>query len=198
MKPPILNQPIDPLEQLKQRVARGIMERGQNSREVALPEFYATEFGDWTKKGRIPKPHFVPVGKRIVILQDPEERISAGGIIIPDATATKVRPTTGVVIGWGNGYDPDHPLWDEWEYHTAAEQPHWRCIYAIGDRVIWGRYHGDTRIGTTVEPDWWDEGEDQDQEVPVIVIHVKDVLGLAERGAFTALKAEIDELIAED
>jgi co-chaperonin GroES (HSP10) len=173
-----------------------IAEMARNARSVALPKAYEEDFSvDWTKKGRLPKPHFIPNGKRIVILQEPEERISKGGILIPDQSATKYRPTVGVVIGLGTGYDPEHPLWDEWE--RSEEElltPPWRCPFKVGDRVVWGRYHGDVRVKTTVEPEWFDEGEDPEEGVPVIIIHVKDVLGFAGGLKIDALRSEIDEL----
>jgi hypothetical protein len=50
------------------------------------------------------------------------------------------------------------------------------------------------RVKTTVEPEWFDEGEDPEEGVPVIIIHVKDVLGFAGGLKIDALRSEIDEL----
>src|SRR3972149_2712799 len=164
-----------------------------NQPRKATPEAYDRDSVDWRMKGRLPKPHFIPNGKRLIVLQEPEERITQGGIIVPDRAAALYRPTVGVVIGLGTGYDSDHPLWDEWERGFTEVKPPWRSPFAIGDRIVWGRYHGDVRVKTTVDEDWWDEGEERgDGGIPGIIIHAKDVLGVA-----TGLKSYLKALPPE-
>lgn len=162
------------------RSAFALANAQQLSNRPALPKYYEEADVDWRKKGRLPKPDFIPNGKRLVILQEPAETMSKGGLVIPEVAANKYRPTVGVVIAHGDGYDANDPEWNEWERGHAEQQPTWQPPYKVGDRVVWGRFHGDTVVKTTVDEAWWDEDEDRgDGGVPVIIIHVLDVLGRA-------------------
>lgn len=49
----------------------------------------------------LPIPRFAPLGDRVIIFPDPEERQTAGGVIIPDGVSEK--PNRGTVVKVGPG-----------------------------------------------------------------------------------------------
>lgn len=71
---------------------------------------------------------FTPLYDKIVVVPDKaEERITAGGIIIPDTVADK--PQTGLVEAAGNGWIDDNN-------NLRA------MSVKVGDRVLYGKYAG--------------------------------------------------------
>jgi len=70
-----------------------------------------------------------PLQDRVVIKRVEEERLSAGGIVIPDSATEK--PDRGEVIAVGNGKVSD-----------SGEQ---RALdLKVGDQVLFGKYSGTT------------------------------------------------------
>lgn len=70
----------------------------------------------------------VPLWEHVVVKLDPPEKISAGGIILPDADSRKhMGSETGVVVAIGP---------DAWEATGSEGQ------VKIGDRVLFKRYAG--------------------------------------------------------
>lgn len=78
------------------------------------------------------KMRFSPKGDRLLILPEPIEETTKGGIIIPDAA--KNRPQVGKVVAVGDG-----------AWHDGKKQP---VAYKAGDNVLYGRY-----VGTDIEID---------------------------------------------
>ena len=68
-----------------------------------------------------------PLHDRVVVKREPEERKSAGGIIIPDTASEK--PTFGKVIAVGQG-----KVLDGGQTRTLEVK--------VGDRVLFGKYSG--------------------------------------------------------
>lgn len=68
-----------------------------------------------------------PLHDRVVVKREPEERKSAGGIVIPDTASEK--PTFGKVIAVGQGKTLDNGQ------RRAPE-------VKVGDRVLFGKYSG--------------------------------------------------------
>lgn len=92
-------------------------------------------------------PAIEPLGDRVVIQPEPEETVSSGGIIIPEAHAP--RPTRGVVMAVGIGaYDEE----------TESYAP---LTLNVGDVVVFPKYNG-----TPIE---WGGQE-------VIIMHEHEVL----------------------
>jgi chaperonin GroES len=68
-----------------------------------------------------------PLHDRVVIKREPEERKSAGGIVIPDTASEK--PTFGKVIAVGRG--------------KVLNSGQIRALDVnVGDRVLFGKYSG--------------------------------------------------------
>ncbi|QGU33310.1 co-chaperone GroES [Thermochromatium tepidum] len=68
-----------------------------------------------------------PLHDRVVVRRMEEERLSAGGIVIPDTAAEK--PIQGEVIAVGNG--------------KILENGSLRALdVKVGDRVLFGKYSG--------------------------------------------------------
>jgi chaperonin GroES len=73
------------------------------------------------------KPKIRPLRDRILVEREEEERLSAGGIVIPDSAAEK--PIQGKVIAVGNG--------------KVLENGEVRALdVKVGDRVLFGKYSG--------------------------------------------------------
>jgi chaperonin GroES len=91
-----------------------------------------------------------PLHDRVVIKRVEEERVSAGGIVIPDSAAEK--PDRGEVIAVGNG-----KILDNGEVRALDVK--------VGDKVLFGKY-----AGTGVKVD----GEE------VLVMREDDVIAVIE------------------
>jgi co-chaperonin GroES (HSP10) len=128
-----------------------------------------------------PTPLFNPSGKRVIVYQEPADRVSKGGIVIPKNSER--APTIGVVVKVGNGYDSDDPRWQAYEDGLVKEPPVWNSPFPVGSRVVWGKWHGDITLSIEIDPKWWDSKEEEDKysgHLLFVVLHAKDVLGLAE------------------
>jgi chaperonin GroES len=68
-----------------------------------------------------------PLHDRVIVRRSPEERTSAGGIVIPDSAAEK--PIQGEVLAIGRG-----KLLDNGEVRPLDVK--------VGDRVLFGKYSG--------------------------------------------------------
>jgi chaperonin GroES len=68
-----------------------------------------------------------PLHDRVVVKREPEERKSAGGIVIPDTAGEK--PTFGRVVAVGQG-----KLLDNGQVRAPDVK--------VGDRVLFGKYSG--------------------------------------------------------
>jgi chaperonin GroES len=68
-----------------------------------------------------------PLHDRVVVKREPEERKSAGGIVIPDTAGEK--PTFGRVVAVGQGKALDN---------GQVRAPDVK----VGDRVLFGKYSG--------------------------------------------------------
>ena len=91
-----------------------------------------------------------PLHDRVIIKRMEEERISAGGIVIPDSATEK--PVRGLVIAAGNG--------------KILENGNVRPIAVkAGDKVLFGKYSG-----TEVKVD----GEE------LLVMREEDIMGVIE------------------
>jgi len=66
---------------------------------------------------------FKPKAMWVVVQPDPEKKISAGGVAIPDKFI--VKTTQGAILGMGDGYRTDTGYWKKPEGLN------------IGDRVCW-------------------------------------------------------------
>ena len=71
---------------------------------------------------------FDPLGDRVLIMPDPTEEVSEGGIYIPNMA--KERPTMGTVVATGPG---------KWVKETQSMHP---VGVGVGDRVLFGKYAG--------------------------------------------------------
>ena len=71
---------------------------------------------------------FEPLGNRVVVIPDPTEDVSDGGIIIPDVA--KNRQVRGTVVAVGPG---------AWRHETKSHAP---MGVEVGDRVLYGKYAG--------------------------------------------------------
>lgn len=157
-----------------------IADQGRN---YSLPARYAEEdkLSMKLKAGRLPNPIFTANGKRLLAIQEPADRMY-GSIIIPADASEKHRATIGIVCKLGNGYDPDDPIWNEWERGGLGDHaPEWKTIFNIGQRIVWGRYQGDVQVKMKVTDEWWDSEEEKqagEGRVQIVVIHVKDILGV--------------------
>jgi chaperonin GroES len=91
-----------------------------------------------------------PLRDRILVEREEEERLSAGGIVIPDSAAEK--PIRGKVIAVGNG--------------KVLENGEVRALdVKVGDRVLFGKYSGtEVKLG----------GEE------LLVLREEDVMGVIE------------------
>jgi chaperonin GroES len=69
-----------------------------------------------------------PLHDRVLVRRVEEERMSAGGIIIPD-TASKEKPTRGEIIAAGNG-----KITDSGDIRAMDVK--------VGDKVLFGQYAG--------------------------------------------------------
>jgi len=68
-----------------------------------------------------------PLHDRVIVKRMEEERMSAGGIVIPDSATEK--PIQGEVIAVGNGKKKDNG-------ETVA------LDVKVGDRILFGKYSG--------------------------------------------------------
>jgi chaperonin GroES len=92
-----------------------------------------------------------PLHDRVVVKREPEERKSAGGIVIPDTASEK--PTFGKVVAIGQGKALDN---------GQTRTPDIK----VGDRVLFGKYSGtEVKVGN----------ED------LIVMREDDVMAVVER-----------------
>lgn len=84
----------------------------------------------------------VPFDKRVLVLHDPVEAVTAGGIIIPieKAEKDKYAQTRATVIAVGD------MAWAEAKY-DATQFGVESAFPRPGDRVLVGRYTGDTHKG---------------------------------------------------
>jgi len=74
-----------------------------------------------------------PLHDRVIVKRMEEERMSAGGIVIPDSATEK--PVQGEVIAVGNGKKKDNG-------ETVA------LDVKVGDRILFGKYSGtEVKIG---------------------------------------------------
>ena len=94
-----------------------------------------------------------PLHDRVIVKRLEEERKTASGIVIPDAAAEK--PDQGQVLAVGPGKR------DENGKHVTLD-------VKVGDRVLFGKY-----AGQTVKV----EGEE------VLVMREEDIMGVVEPGA---------------
>lgn len=91
-----------------------------------------------------------PLHDRVVVRRLEEERMSAGGIVIPDSATEK--PIQGEILAVGNG--------------KVADSGDVRALdVKVGDRVLFGKYSG-----TEVKVD----GED------LVVMREDDIMGVVE------------------
>jgi chaperonin GroES len=75
-----------------------------------------------------------PLGDRVVVERDESEKITAGGIVLPDTA--KDKPTRGRVVSVGDGRLLDSGARSEFQVK-------------VGDRVLFTSYAGDTfKLGT--------------------------------------------------
>ena len=91
-----------------------------------------------------------PLHDRVIIKRMEEERVSAGGIVIPDSATEK--PVRGRVIGAGNGQILEN----------GSVRP---IAVKAGDKVLFGKYSG-----TEVKVD----GEE------LLVMREEDIMGVIE------------------
>jgi chaperonin GroES len=70
-----------------------------------------------------------PLGDRVVVERDESEKVTAGGIVLPDTA--KNKPTRGKVVSVGNGR-----LLDDGTRSKPQVKP--------GDRVLFSSYAGET------------------------------------------------------
>jgi chaperonin GroES len=91
-----------------------------------------------------------PLHDRVIVKRMEEERLSAGGIVIPDSATEK--PIQGEVLAVGNGKKLDN----------GDVRP---LDVKVGDRVLFGKYSG-----TEVKL----EGED------LLVMREEDIMGVIE------------------
>ena len=70
-----------------------------------------------------------PLHDRVIIKRLEEEKVSAGGIVIPDSAAEK--PIRGEVVAAGNG-----KILEDGKVRPIAVK--------VGDRVLFGKYSGQT------------------------------------------------------
>uniref|UniRef100_A0A6M3L944 Putative chaperonin n=1 Tax=viral metagenome TaxID=1070528 RepID=A0A6M3L944_9ZZZZ len=71
---------------------------------------------------------FEPLGDRVLVLPDPVEDVTVGGIIIPDTA--KGRQVQGTVVATGPG---------RWHAESQTYTP---LSVKAGDRVLYGKYAG--------------------------------------------------------
>ncbi len=91
-----------------------------------------------------------PLHDRLVVRRMEEERLSAGGIVIPDSATEK--PAQGEVLSVGNG-----KILDNGEVRPLDVK--------VGDKVLFGKYSGsEVKIG----------GED------LLVMREEDIMGVIE------------------
>lgn len=100
-----------------------------------------------------------PLHDRVIIKRLEEEKVSAGGIVIPDSAAEK--PSRGEVIAAGNG-----KILEDGKVRPIAVK--------TGDKVLFGKYSG-----TEVKVD----GED------LLIMKESDIMGVLEGKATPAAKA---------
>lgn len=75
-----------------------------------------------------------PLGDRVVVEREASEKVTAGGIVLPDSA--KDKPTRGKVISIGDGR-----LLDNGQRSSFQVK--------VGDRVLFSSYAGDTfKLGT--------------------------------------------------
>jgi len=91
-----------------------------------------------------------PLHDRVIVRRMEEERMTAGGIVIPDSAAEK--PAQGEVLAVGNGKKLDN----------GEVRP---LDVKVGDKVLFGKYSG-----TEVKVD----GED------LLVMREEDIMGVIE------------------
>jgi chaperonin GroES len=91
-----------------------------------------------------------PLHDRVIVRRMEEERMSAGGIVIPDSATEK--PAQGEVLAVGNGKKMDN----------GDVRP---LDVKVGDKVLFGKYSG-----TEVKVD----GED------LLVMREEDIMGVVE------------------
>ena len=91
-----------------------------------------------------------PLHDRLIVERLPEERKSAGGIVIPD-TADKDKPIQGTVIAIGTG-----------KYIDGALAP---LQVKVGDTILFGKY-----AGTNIKLD----------DTEYLVMREEDVMGVLE------------------
>ena len=68
-----------------------------------------------------------PLHDRVIVKRLEEERVSAGGIVIPDSAAEK--PVQGEIIACGNG-----KITDSGDVRALD--------VSVGDRILFGKYSG--------------------------------------------------------
>ena len=91
-----------------------------------------------------------PLHDRVIVRRMEEERMSAGGIVIPDSATEK--PAQGEVLAVGNGKKLD----------SGEVRP---LDVKVGDRILFGKYSGtEVKVG----------GED------LLVMREEDVMGVIE------------------
>ncbi|MCI0654863.1 MAG: co-chaperone GroES, partial [Methylococcaceae bacterium] len=91
-----------------------------------------------------------PLHDRVIVKRVEEERLSAGGIVIPDSA--KEKPSQGQVIAVGNG-----KILDNGEIRALDVK--------VGDKVLFGKYAGnEVKV----------EGEE------LIVMREEDIMGVVE------------------
>jgi chaperonin GroES len=75
-----------------------------------------------------------PLGDRVVVERDESEKVTSGGIVLPDTA--KDKPTRGKVVSIGDGR-----LLDDGTRHPLQVK--------VGNRVLFSSYAGDTfKVGT--------------------------------------------------
>ena len=91
-----------------------------------------------------------PLHDRVIVRRMEEERMSAGGIVIPDSATEK--PAQGEVLAVGNGKKMDN----------GEVRP---LDVKVGDKVLFGKYSGtEVKVG----------GED------LLVMREEDIMGVVE------------------
>jgi chaperonin GroES len=75
-----------------------------------------------------------PLGDRVVVERDESEKVTAGGIVLPDNA--KDKPTRGTIISVGDG-------------RVLKDGTRNKLQVKAGDRVLFSSYAGDTfKLGT--------------------------------------------------
>lgn len=121
-----------------------------------LTEITPISASDLKKLSRL----FEPLNDVVIVALDTAERITSGGILLPEATTQNMTAQSGTVVAHGPG--ARSPL-------TGDRVP---LSVALGDRVIFGQYaghdlkYGDIALKSMREPDCMTKVSDDDALQP--------------------------------